>query len=98
MYSALAGSLLWSQSLFSPSYYGTFLASYFSVRTRALGSLVNPVITIILYQLIGVVLDNKRWQARYRIVSVYAFIQAVSLMSFIWLIVLSVCPPQSIYS
>jgi hypothetical protein len=47
-------SVLWAQPLFAPALLGTFLAKHFSVRVRALSSLVLPVVEIILFQVIGV--------------------------------------------
>lgn len=40
---------------------GTYLALHFSVRARALSTLLVPLVTIVLVLLYGRLLDNKRW-------------------------------------
>lgn len=55
--------------VFIPAFYsffyggtmGTYLSLHFSVRSRALSSLITPIITIIMVMAYGQMLDMKRW-------------------------------------
>lgn len=64
----------------------------FSIRARALGSLLAPIITIIVVQIIGVTLDNHRIQTRIRLLATWSFLMLLMLMSVVWLLVMNVRP------
>ncbi|ODN94672.1 membrane protein [Cryptococcus wingfieldii CBS 7118] len=54
-------------SFFYGGVYGTYLSLHFSVRSRALSSLITPSATILMVTTYGkFVLDNKRWSQRSR--------------------------------
>ncbi|OCF32125.1 membrane protein [Kwoniella heveanensis BCC8398] len=51
-------------SFFYGGVYGTYLSLHFSVRARALSSLIVPTCTILMVTVYGILLDNKRWTQR----------------------------------
>ncbi|KFY92542.1 hypothetical protein V498_04876 [Pseudogymnoascus sp. VKM F-4517 (FW-2822)] len=60
--------------MFFPAFYsffyggtlGTYLALHFSVRTRALSSLITPTVTIPMVVAYGRLMDQQRWSQRHR--------------------------------
>ncbi|KAK6905648.1 hypothetical protein I203_106478 [Kwoniella mangroviensis CBS 8507] len=51
-------------SFFYGGVYGTYLSLHFSVRARALSSLIVPTIVIPMVMAYGAMLDNKRWSQK----------------------------------
>ncbi|KAK1538386.1 major facilitator superfamily transporter [Colletotrichum paranaense] len=64
---------------------GTYLSLHFSVRARALSSLITPAITIVMVLAYGKLLDTSRWsQARRAWISFFFWV-IPQAMCFIWI-------------
>jgi hypothetical protein len=72
--------LIW-QGTFSESLIGTYAADNFTVRSRALGSLLSAIVAALSCYLLGFFLDAQRWSINFR--GKTAFI-AIYAMQFSW--------------
>lgn len=71
------------------AYPGTYLATYFTVRARALGSLMSAIVGTLATWLSGVLLDVHWHKNRnVRAVSTYALIAALNSATWIWAVYL----------
>ncbi|KAH8759174.1 membrane protein [Hyaloscypha finlandica] len=78
--------------VFIPAFYsffyggtmGTYLSLHFSVRARALSSLITPCITIPMVMLYGKLLDVKRWSQMQRACIAFALWVIPQIGGFIW--------------
>ncbi|WVQ74184.1 hypothetical protein IAR50_003778 [Cryptococcus sp. DSM 104548] len=72
-------------SFFYGGVYGTYLSLHFSVRARALSSLITPSATILMVTLYGkYILDNKRWSQRTRGWLAFALWAIPQMACIIW--------------
>ncbi|WRT64090.1 uncharacterized protein IL334_001019 [Kwoniella shivajii] len=70
-------------SFFYGGVYGTYLSLHFSVRARALSTLLVPCATIIMVMGYGAMLDNKKWSQKKRAwiaLSMWAIPQALCMI------------------
>ncbi|KAI5475227.1 hypothetical protein MNV49_001707 [Pseudohyphozyma bogoriensis] len=72
----------------SSSYTGTYLALYFSIRARALGSFLSAIVSVLFATLSGVWLDSTRFSLATRSRVLFIVLTALSLLAWIWLIVM----------
>ncbi|GFZ43697.1 hypothetical protein JCM24511_01417 [Saitozyma sp. JCM 24511] len=86
----LACAFLWSQCLFIPSYLGTYVARFFSVRARGLTSIVQPLLAILFFQIAGVILDSKKIKLRHKLIVTWGALQVLGITSMIWILVKNV--------
>ena len=80
-------AILWSQPLFAPAVLGTFLAKHFSVRVRALNSIILPVLEIIMFQAMGWYLDKTRSSVRRKMTMTWVVFNVLSITTMIWAVV-----------
>jgi MFS family permease len=77
--------LIW-QGTFSEALIGTYAADNFTVRSRALGSLLSAIVAALACYILGFFLDNQRWSINRRGVSAYISIYAMQLAWWAWAI------------
>lgn len=73
-----------SQAVFSESIFFTFQGLWFSVRARALGSLLSGVVAIIAGNLLGLFIDNKKLAVRMRARGSFALIMTLQGAFWVW--------------
>jgi hypothetical protein len=79
--------------VFLPAFYsffyggtmGTYLSLHFSVRSRALSTLIVPIITIVMVLAYGKMLDTKRWSQAGRAWTAFAMWLVPQICCFIWI-------------
>ncbi|GAA6062493.1 hypothetical protein JCM10212_001866 [Sporobolomyces blumeae] len=71
-----------TQAVFSESFNSTFLTLHFSVRGRALGSFLSAIVCIIAGNLLGLLIDARRWNLKSR--ARYAFVLVVVVLQGAW--------------
>jgi hypothetical protein len=81
--------LAFFSSLLGP-YTSTFLGLHFSVRSRALASLVTAILNIAVNFALGFFLDSARFQLKTRARWAFAAISLLGLCTWIWGLVLQV--------
>ncbi|KAG7529371.1 hypothetical protein FFLO_05723 [Filobasidium floriforme] len=83
-------TLLLSAYFFYSYFYGgvlgTYLTLYFSVRARAMSSIIVPGGIIVFVFLYGLILDNKRWNMKRRAQIGFIVVTVPTLVSFCWLV------------
>lgn len=67
--------MIW-QTTFSESLTGTYAATYFTVRSRALGSFLSAVVASLGNYALGFFLDSKRLSVNKRCKSAFLFVYA----------------------
>lgn len=78
--------------VFIPAFYsffyggtmGTYLSLHFSVRSRAMSTLIVPIITIVMVVAYGHMLDMKRWSQAHRAWVAFALWVVPQIGCFIW--------------
>jgi hypothetical protein len=80
-------TIVFFQAQWAPAATGTYLASYFSVRARALSSLVTAFAAQGTFYLLGYFLDCKRFTLRARATYSGLFIFAWLTAGWIWLFI-----------
>lgn len=80
-------SLLWSQPLFAPALLGTVLGKCFSVRVRALNSILLPVLEVVCFQIMGWYIDKTRSSVRRKMTVVFVAINSLAVITMIWVYV-----------
>lgn len=78
--------------VFIPAFYsffyggtmGTYLSLHFSVRARAMSTLIMPIITIIMVLIYGRFLDMKRWSQAQRAWTAFILWVVPQIACFIW--------------
>ncbi|KIK71470.1 hypothetical protein GYMLUDRAFT_235795 [Collybiopsis luxurians FD-317 M1] len=82
--------VLWiGQGVFAEAVFFTYLALYFSVRTRALGSFLSGICAVTTGNLIGNWLDWRRYSLRFRSRSAFCWIAISQGAWWIWALVLA---------
>lgn len=81
--------LAFFSSLMGP-WTSTFLGLYFSVRARALASLVTAILNISVNFLLGVFLDSERFHLKTRARASFVVLSLLGLCTWIWAIVIQV--------
>lgn len=76
------------QGVFPDSYVNTYMASYFTVRVRALGSFVAAWASVLLGNLVGSFLDVKRIPLKTRARAAFLWIAVTAGAWWVWVIVL----------
>ncbi|KAF3763925.1 MFS general substrate transporter [Cryphonectria parasitica EP155] len=79
--------------VFIPAFYsffyggtmGTYLSLHFSVRARALSTLIVPIVTIIMVMIYGKLLDTKRWSQTNRAWMAFILWLVPQVACFIWI-------------
>ncbi|OCF45331.1 hypothetical protein I317_00854 [Kwoniella heveanensis CBS 569] len=71
-------------TFFGDGVWFTYLAVHFSVRTRALSSLIAPVSSIVLQPIFGYILDQRRWGPRAKGMAAYGVYMGASLVMAVW--------------
>lgn len=63
---------------------GTFLALYFSVRSRALASFITSILSILANLILGVFLDMKRFSQTFKARSAFIAIAVLNVGMWVW--------------
>ncbi|SCV70843.1 BQ2448_3605 [Microbotryum intermedium] len=71
------------QAVFPESFNGTYLTLHFSVRARALGSFLSAIVAIIAGNLLGWLLDSKKFSLKSR--ARYSFFVVLGLQGIWWI-------------
>ncbi|WVR07876.1 hypothetical protein IAU60_004919 [Kwoniella sp. DSM 27419] len=71
-------------SFFCGGVYGTYLSLHFSVRARALSSLVVPSFTVVMVTLYGIMLDNRKMSQRAKAWLAFAMWVLPNMAGLIW--------------
>ncbi|SCZ98893.1 BZ3500_MvSof-1268-A1-R1_Chr7-1g09308 [Microbotryum saponariae] len=71
------------QAVFPESFNGTYLTLHFSVRARALGSFLSAIVAIIAGNLLGWLLDSKKFSLKSR--ARYSFFVVLGLQGVWWI-------------
>ena len=77
--------LIW-QGTFSEALVGTYAAAHFTVRSRALGSLLSAIVAAMACYILGYLLDNQRWSINRRGKGAFLAIYAMQLAWWAWAI------------
>ncbi|KAK3719614.1 hypothetical protein LTR37_004151 [Vermiconidia calcicola] len=77
------------QSVFSEAFFSTYNATYFTVRSRALASLVGSICVICMNFILGFWLDSKRITVNARAVFAFVFIYAFELSLWVYAMVIN---------
>ncbi|KAL1406847.1 hypothetical protein Q8F55_006256 [Vanrija albida] len=81
--------------VFPDSYVNTYMASYFTVRVRALGSFVAAWASVLLGNVVGAFLDLKRVSLRTRARGAFLWIMASAGAWWVWVVVLEADFPSA---
>ncbi|KDE09039.1 hypothetical protein MVLG_00757 [Microbotryum lychnidis-dioicae p1A1 Lamole] len=71
------------QAVFPESFNGTYLTLHFSVRARALGSFLSAIVAIVAGNLLGWLLDSKKFSLKSR--ARYSFFVVLGLQGIWWI-------------
>ncbi|OSS46769.1 hypothetical protein B5807_08881 [Epicoccum nigrum] len=83
-------TVLWiGQAVFSEAVYFTYLALWFSVRSRALGSFLSGIVAVICGNLLGQYLDRTSISLRFRARSTFWFIAVLQGAWWLWATILA---------
>ncbi|UZJ51440.1 hypothetical protein CBS101457_000760 [Exobasidium rhododendri] len=77
--------LIW-QGTFSEALIGTYAAENFTVRSRALGSLLSAIVAALACYILGFYLDCQRWSINKRGITAFASIYVMQLAWWAWAI------------
>lgn len=77
--------LIW-QGTFSESLIGTYAADNFTVRSRALGSLLSAIVAALSCYILGFFLDAQRWSINFRGKTAFITIYVLQLSWWAWAI------------
>ncbi|KAM0788459.1 hypothetical protein ACM66B_001593 [Microbotryomycetes sp. NB124-2] len=80
-------TVVFIQNQWAPAATGTYLATYFSVRARALSSLIVSLLAQAFFWILGWFLDAQRWTLRQRATVSFALIFAWYAAGITWLFV-----------
>lgn len=75
--------LIW-QGTFSESLIGTYAADNFTVRSRALGSLLSAIVVALSCYILGFFLDAQRWSINFRGKAAFISIYVMQLSWWAW--------------
>ena len=92
-----AVAILWAQPLFAPALLGTVLGKRFSVRVRALNSILLPVLEVISFQAMGWYVDKTKSSVRRKMTVLFVVFNVCAVASLIWVYinVVSTVPTSS---
>lgn len=83
----VAVAILWSQPLFAPALLGTVLGKCFSVRVRALNSILLPVLEVASFQAMGWYIDKTKSSVRRKMTVVFTIFNVCAMASLLWVYV-----------